>query len=221
MNRDPSDRVRAAAHFYPAVEERLNIASHALGLGLSLLGLVLLLIKAWPSGDITVLISAGVFGLSMVALYAASTAYHSQRDATKRTRLRIVDHATIYLLIAGTYTPFSLLALKGATGWWIFGISWAMATVGVVLRLFYTGHFDRLSTAMYVFMGWLIVFAIEPLVQNLSTPGLYLLFGGGISYTFGAILYSIKALPYNHALFHLFVLGGTICHFLVVYWYLV
>lgn len=210
----------AGAHFYAPLEERLNIASHALGLVLSVLGLGLLVLKAWPGADPTAIISASVFGVSMVALYAASTAYHSASNVQKRIRLRVVDHATIYLLIAGTYTPFSLLALKGATGWWIFGISWAMAAIGVILKLFYTGHFDRLSTAMYVFMGWLIVFAIEPLVDNLPTPGIYLLFGGGISYTFGALLYSIKALPLNHALFHLFVLGGTICHFLVVYWFL-
>jgi hemolysin III len=133
--------------------------------------------------------------------------------------LRIIDHASIYVLIAGTYTPFALVTLNGATGWVIFGVAWGLALCGITLKLFFTGKYNLVSTLMYVFMGWIIVFAIKPLIVNLSSEGLFWLFCGGMAYTIGAILYSIKILRFNHAVFHVFVLAGSASHFVSVYFY--
>jgi hemolysin III len=204
---------------YPPIEEKINIASHAFGLVLSLCGLVLLLNRAMHYGNAWHIVSAAIFGLSMICLYAASTVYHSARRPDFRSRMRIVDHASIYVLISGTYTPITLITLQGPTGWTIFSVSWAMAVTGIVLKLFFTGRFTLLSTLMYVFMGWLIVFAIEPMIQTMPHAGLVWLVAGGLSYTAGAILYAIDRIPYNHSIFHLFVLAGTFCHFIAVYCY--
>ena len=204
---------------YSAAEERINIASHAAGLLLSVVGLVALVTLALRHGDAWHLVSFSVYALSMVVLFAASTAYHGSREPTRRARLRTVDHASIYLLIAGTYTPFALVTLNGPVGWSIFGITWGMAAAGIVLKLFYTGHFNHLSTAVYVFMGWLMIFFVKPLIDNFPPAGLAWLLAGGIAYTLGAALYSIGRLPFNHALFHLFVLLGAACHFVAVYGY--
>jgi hemolysin III len=207
------------ANFYSQAEERLNIGSHIIGLMLSIVGLVMLLTRAATLGGVLQVFSAGVFGASLVALYGASTAYHRAVEPVARKRLRVVDHAIIYILIAGTYTPFTLITLTGPVGWTIFGITWLMAAVGITLKLFFTGRFHVLSTLMYVFMGWMIMFAVRPLVQNLATEGLFWLIAGGLFYTLGAVIYSIKKIPFNHAIFHLFVLGGSISHFISVYAY--
>lgn len=204
---------------YSPIEEKTNIISHAIGLLLSIAALVLMLVRASLYGDAWHIISVSIFGLSLIALYAASTVYHSATDPQRRARLRVIDHATIYTLIAGTYTPFSLVILNGSVGWMVFGASWAMALTGITLKLFFTGRFNILSTMMYVFMGWIIVFAINPLIENLSTQGLFWLFAGGVAYTTGAILYSIKKIRFNHAIFHMFVLLGSACHFVSVYFY--
>jgi hemolysin III len=204
---------------YSLLEEKTNVISHAIGLVLSFVALVLMVIKASSNGDALDVISAAIFGLSLIALYAASTIYHDATDLRKRARLRVLDHATIYVLIAGTYTPITLLALTGWAGWAIFGISWVMALTGVILKLFYTGRFNVLSTLMYVFMGWIIMFAIKPLINNMSPDGLFWLVAGGAAYTTGAIIYSIKKVPFNHAIFHLFVMLGSFCHFVSVYFY--
>jgi len=205
-------------HYSPA-EEKTNIISHAIGLVLSIVALVLMVVRASLYGDVLHLASVSIFGVSLIALYMASTFYHSAKDAVKRTRLRIIDHATIYVLIAGTYTPLTLIALGGTVGWVIFGVSWGMAFIGISLKVFFTGKFDLVSTLMYVFMGWIIVFAIKPLMDNMSSEGLFWLFAGGVAYTTGAIIYSIRKVPFNHAIFHLFVLLGSFCHFLSVYFY--
>ena len=205
--------------FYTPLEEKTNIISHAIGLVLSIVALVLLVIRASLYGQALHVVSAAIFGISLIVLYAASTFYHSAKDPKIRTRLRIFDHATIYVLIAGTYTPLTLITLTGTTGWVIFGISWAMAVTGITLKLFFTGRFNVLSTLMYVFMGWIIVFAITPLINNLSTEGLFWLFAGGVAYTTGAIIYGIKKIGFNHAIFHMFVLLGSFCHFVSVYFY--
>ncbi len=205
--------------FYTPLEEKTNIISHAIGLVLSIVALVLLVIRASLYGHALHVVSAAIFGISLIVLYAASTFYHSAKDPKIRTRLRIFDHATIYVLIAGTYTPLTLITLTGTTGWVIFGISWAMAVTGITLKLFFTGRFNVLSTLMYVFMGWIIVFAITPLINNLSTEGLFWLFAGGVAYTTGAIIYGIKKIGFNHAIFHMFVLLGSFCHFVSVYFY--
>jgi hemolysin III len=206
-------------HFYAPTEERINIASHTLGLLLSVAGLLALVTRALLHGDGWHLASASVYGISMIVLFAASTSYHSSRDPGLRVRLRTVDHASIYVLIAGTYTPFALVALKGPVGWTIFGISWSMAVTGIVLKLFHTGRYPRLSTLMYVFMGWLIMFFIKPLIAALPPAGLAWLLAGGIAYTLGAVLYSLHRIPFGHALFHVLVVAGSACHFYTIYRY--
>lgn len=204
---------------YSPLEEKTNIISHAIGLALSIVGTVLMLLRANRSGEILHIISAGIFGASLIALYAASTFYHSAKDPKARARLRINDHATIYLLIAGTYTPFTLITLKGWVGWTVFGVSWGMAAFGIALKLFFTGRYNLLSTLMYVFMGWIIIIAVKPLVNSISPDGLLWLVAGGLAYTTGAVIYSIKKIPFNHAIFHMFVLLGSFCHFVSVYVY--
>jgi len=204
---------------YSPLEEKTNIISHAIGLVLSIVALLLMLVRAAGDGNAFKVVGAGIFGISLIALYAASTFYHSATDPKMRARLRINDHATIYILIAGTYTPFVLVTLNGWIGWTIFGVSWGMALTGVTLKLFFTGKYNVLSTIMYVFMGWIVIFAIKPLVAALPPGGLYWLFAGGIAYTVGAVLYSIKTIKFNHAIFHLFVLLGSFCHFMSVYFY--
>ena len=205
-------------HYSPG-EEKTNIISHAIGLALSIVALVLLVMRASLHGDMLQLVSVSIFGLSLIALYTASTVYHSTKDPGLRARRRIIDHATIYVLIAGTYTPLTLIALGGSIGWAIFAAAWAMAATGISLKVFFTGRFDLVSTLMYVFMGWIIVFAIKPLMDNMSSEGLFWLFAGGVAYTTGAVIYSIKKIPFNHAIFHLFVLLGSFCHFVSVYFY--
>ena len=204
---------------YSPLEEMTNIISHAIGLVLSIVALLLMLIRASESGNTLHIVSAAIFGISLIALYAASTLYHSAKDPKVRNRLRVNDHATIYILIAGTYTPFTLITLNGWVGWTIFGVSWGMAVAGVVLKLFFTGKYNVLSTLMYVFMGWIIIFAVKPLINSLSSEGLFWLVAGGVAYTTGAVIYSIKKIKFNHAIFHLFVLLGSTCHFISVYFY--
>ncbi len=181
---------------------------------------MLLLLRAGQYGNIWHVVSAGIFGASLIALYAASSFYHSAREPERRKKLRIVDHASIYVLIAGTYTPFALITLRDSVGWILFGVTWGLATIGIILKLFHTGKFNLLSTLMYIFMGWVIIFALKPLVNNLSAEGLFWLFAGGLAYTLGAIIYSIKKINFNHATFHIFVLIGSFCHFISVYFYI-
>ncbi|TRO66924.1 PAQR family membrane homeostasis protein TrhA [Christiangramia sabulilitoris] len=206
--------------YYSPREERLNIISHGLGLVLSIVALVLLILKAKDQGEPEYLISASIFGASMILVYAASTFYHSAQGTRMRIRLNIIDHAAIYVLIAGTYTPYALVTLEGTTGLTILWVVWLMALAGVILKLFFTGKFQLVSTIMYVAMGWLIIFAINPLLDNLSADGLWWLFAGGISYTIGAVLFMLNKLPYNHAIFHIFVLLGTFAHFISIYFYI-
>jgi hemolysin III len=205
--------------YYPPLEEKINIFSHAIGLILSIIALALLVTRASLYGDAWHVISFSIFGASLIILYSASTVYHSSKKPETRSRLRIVDHASIYVLIAGTYTPFTLVTLNGSIGWLIFGISWGMALTGITLKLFFTGRYKLLSTLMYILMGWLIIFAIKPLINNLSSEGLFWLVTGGLAYTIGAILYGIKKIRFNHAIFHVFVLLGSFCHFIAVYFY--
>ena len=205
--------------YYSPIEEKINIISHAIGFILSMVALVLLVWHATRHGDVWHIVSFSIFGASLIILYAASSFYHSAKKSELRSRLNIIDHASIYVLIAGTYTPFTLVTLKGTIGWVIFGISWGLALTGIILKFFFTGKYNLMSTIMYVLMGWVIVFAIKPLINNLPLAGLLWLVAGGISYTIGAILYGIKKIKFNHAIFHIFVLMGSFCHFMSVYFY--
>jgi len=209
----------AEAKYYPPLEEKINVSTHAFGLLLSIIALVFLLLRASMYGNTRSIVSFAVFGLSLVLLYAVSTLYHSTKKPASRSRLRIYDHASIYVLIAGTYTPFTLITLNGTTGWVIFGISWGLAISGIILKLFFTGKYHLLSTLMYIFMGWVIVFAINPLIGNLSSQGLLWLLAGGVAYTAGAVLYSVRTIKFNHAIFHIFVLIGSFSHFMSVYFH--
>lgn len=205
--------------YYSKKEERLNVISHAIGLVLSVAALVLLVVYASLEGQAAHIVSFSIYGASLILLYSASTFYHYVQSPKLRKKLNVLDHAAIYVLIAGTYTPFCLVVLEGWIGYTIFGVAWGLALIGVVFKLFYTGRFDKLSTAAYVLMGWLIIFAIRPLIESLPNGGLFWLFLGGLFYTVGAILYSIKGLKYNHAIFHIFVLLGSFCHFMAVFFY--
>ncbi len=205
--------------YYSPIEEKINIISHAIGFILSIVALVLLVTHANLHGDVWHIVSFSIFGTSLIILYAASTFYHNAKKPELRNRLKIIDHAAIYVLIAGSYTPFTLVTLQGTIGWVIFGTSWGLALTGIILKLFFTGKYNLISTLMYVFMGWVIVFAIKPLINNLPLEGLFWLFAGGMAYTIGAILYSIKKIKLNHAIFHVFVLMGSFSHFVSVFFY--
>lgn len=207
------------AKYYPPSEERINVATHAAGLLLSVVGLCLLVIRALGHGDALLLAGFSVFGLSLIVLYAASTVYHSAREPGLRVKLRTVDHASIFVLIAGTYTPVALVTLGGPVGWSLFGIVWGMAIAGIVLKLFFTGRFRFVSILIYVCMGWIIVFFIGPLVRSIPQAGLAWLLAGGIAYTAGAIVYGAHKISFGHAIFHFLVLIGSICHFIAVYHY--
>ena len=208
-------------HFYSNFEEKLNVWSHFAGLILSVIGLVLLIFRAIDLENTWAIISFPIFGLSMILLYLASTLYHYSENPKIRYRLNIFDHAAIYVLIAGSYTPFALVSLNGKEGYTIFLIVWSIALIGIIFKIFFIGRFNILSTILYVVMGWLIVFSSQTLATNLNFNGLMWLLSGGISYTIGAILYSINKIKLNHAIFHVFVLLGTFCHFIAVYFYVI
>ena len=205
---------------YSEKEEKLNVLTHAFGLLMSSIGLPFLLLKSLQFNGFWKPISIVIFGISLVILYAASTFYHASKDPKIRRKLNIFDHAAIYVLIAGTYSPFTIIVLEGSLGWIIFGCTWAFALVGIVLKLFYTGRYDKLSTVMYILMGWQIILVINPLIDVFSPEGLRLLFAGGVFYTVGALIYSSKKIKYNHAIFHVFVLLGSTSHYLCVYNYI-
>jgi hemolysin III len=154
-----------------------------------------------------------------VLLFAASTCYHNSSAPELRAKLRVVDHGAICVLIAGTYTPLTLITLSGTIGWTIFSLSWGLALAGIMLSLFFTGRLKVLSTLIYVIMGWIIVFAIKPLMASLDEVGLRWLIAAGVTYTLGAIICAVTAIKFNHAIFHIFVLLGSFCHFITVYFY--
>ncbi|UUZ78991.1 hemolysin III family protein [Paenibacillus sp. P26] len=200
-------------------EERANAISHGIGAVLSIAALVLLLIHSLSSGTVWHVISFSVFGVSLILLYVCSTLLHSARQEKWIDLFEIMDHAAIYLLIAGTYTPFLLVTLRGPLGWSLFGIVWGLALAGVIFKLFFVKRFNLLSTLFYIAMGWMILFAFQPLQQQLPEPGIRWLVTGGVLYTFGTIFYLWRKIPYHHAIWHTFVLAGSICHFTAVYFY--
>lgn len=214
-------RMSAPVSVYSANEERANILTHALGTALSLAGLWVLVSLSVRHGDGWQLAGAAVFGISLVTLYAISTLYHLSRDPMARQQLRKWDHAGIFLLIAGSYTPFLLVTLRSSLGWSLFAVVWGLGFAGIALKFWFAGHFRILSTAIYIGMGWLVLLVLRPLLEALPMPGVLLLVAGGFSYTFGAVFYLWKTLPYHHAIWHLFVIGGSVCHWYAVYEYVV
>jgi hemolysin III len=202
-------------------EELANSLTHGFGAGLGATGLVLLLVYASRYGTSWHVVSTAIFGATLVLLYTASTLYHSVPGERAKRILQKFDHAAIFLLIAGTYTPFVLVTLRGPWGWSLFGVVWGLAVVGIALKFWFAGRFRVVSTLIYLAMGWLVMIAIKPLVAALPAGGMKLLVAGGLCYTGGAIFYLWKRLPYHHAIWHLFVLAGSICHWAAVFWHVV
>jgi hemolysin III len=205
--------------FYHPVEEKLNVISHGFGLILSIFALIALVYYAVQTGTFLHIISFSIYGASLVIMYSASTLYHYVQEPKLRYKLNIFDHAAIYVLIAGSYTPFTLNVMPGTLGWTLFGIVWAIAIIGITLKLFFTGKFGKISTVAYVLMGWLGVFGLKSLYDALPVEGIIWLLAGGVSYTVGAIIYGLKKVKFNHAIFHVFVLLGSFCHFISVFLY--
>lgn len=205
---------------YSREEERMNIISHGIGFVLSVLGLILLLQLALTHGTTIHAISFSIFGASLIILYGASTLYHSAKDPHSRHKLRVLDHASIYLLIAGSYTPFTLISMAGTSAAYLFYVSWILAIIGIALKLFFTGKFKILSTVLYVLIGSIIFLDIDPLIQNVPSQGLNWVLVGGGAYLISGVLYNMKNIKYNHAIFHLFVMMGSFCHFMAVYGYI-
>lgn len=201
-------------------EEITNAISHGIGVLLAIAGLVILVVYASIFGDTKYVITFSIFGATMTLLYLASTLYHSFPKGKVKNILKICDHSAIFLLIAGSYTPLTLLVLKGKLGWTLFSIVWIIAIAGIIFKVFFIKKFKALSTILYILMGWLVVFAIKPLYLSLSTYSLSFLVAGGLLYTFGTIFYSWRKLKYNHAIWHLFVLGGSVCHFFTMFFIL-
>lgn len=206
---DASDARRVA-------EEVANSLTHGFGLLLSLAGFVTLLGLAALRGTALHVAACGIYGATLVALYAASTLYHGCRQPRRKRVLRVVDHCAIYLLIAGTYTPFTLVALPPGWGWTLFSLVWLLAAAGVVYKILFLGRFPRLALATYLGMGWLAVVAIRPLASTLPTQGMLLMLAGGLFYTGGVWFFTRDHLPYRHAVWHLFVLAGSACHYAAV-----
>ena len=205
---------------YPSLGEELaNAITHGAGALLSIAGLVLMVVSASLYGNAWHIVSVSIFGVCLVLLYTASTLYHSFRPGRAKHVFKIMDHAAIYLLIAGTYTPFTLTLLRGSWGWSLFGIIWGLCAAGIVFKVFFIKRFNVLSTILYLLMGWLIVIAGKPLVENVPAEGLYWLLAGGVAYSLGTVFYLWEKLPFHHAVWHLFVLGGSVCHFFDVFLY--
>ena len=205
---------------YSLGEEIANSIIHGIGIGLSVAALVLLIVYA-AEGDVWRLASAIVYGVTLVLEYTASTLYHSFQQPRVKHVFKILDHAGIYLLIAGTYTPFTLVTIREDGGWIIFVVVWAAAVIGIAVEAFWTYRPRWVSVVVYLAMGWAVVGAVRPLLDNLAPGGVWLLVAGGLAYTVGTIFYVLKRVKYMHAVWHVFVLAGSVCHFLAVLLYVI
>lgn len=206
---------------YTLLEEILNSVTHGAGALVSIAGLVLLIVFSTLYGQTGHVVSCTIFGITLVLLYTASTLYHSFRRPYIKQIFKIIDHSCIYILIAGTYTPFLLVIVRGALGWTIFATVWLLTVLGILFQIFFIDRFKIISTIAYISMGWLIIFAIKPLFQTLPGGGIVWLVSGGLAYTLGTIFYGWKKLPFNHAIWHLFVLAGSVCHYMAVLFYVI
>jgi hemolysin III len=201
---------------YSTGEEIANSITHGLGVALAVAGFAVLVTLASDRGDAWQVASFSVYGVSLILLYLVSTLYHGLTNPRTKKTFKFFDHASIYILIAGTYTPFTLVAIRGGWGWSLFGVIWGLAILGILFKIKNTERWGKISAAFYVLMGWLCVIALHRMIATISTAGLIWLFSGGVLYTSGLIFYGWKKLPYNHAVWHLFVLGGSICHFVAI-----
>jgi hemolysin III len=202
-------------------EEIANSVTHGLGFALSLAGLAALAVITSLHRDVWQIVSCAIYGATLVILYASSTLYHSLSLRSERLRhvLRILDHSSIYLLIAGTYTPFMLVTLRGGWGWSLFGVIWGMTLAGILFKVFFVNRFEVVSTLLYLLMGWLVIVALKPLLATVPMGGLLWLLAGGLAYSVGVVFFAWERLPYNHAIWHLFVLAGSVFHFLAIFLY--
>jgi hemolysin III len=200
-------------NLYRPSEELANSITHGIGFLIGIAVLVLLVVFSVSRKGTWEIVSCSVYGTTFILLYLGSTLYHSARNPRIRAVFKVVDHSAIYLLIAGTYTPLVLVPLRGALGWSLFGVIWGCALIGIVFKIFFTGRFKAVSLISYLVMGWLCVGAIKPLFCELTTAGFVFLVAGGLCYSVGAIFYAWKSLPWSHAIWHLFVLAGSLCHF--------
>jgi hemolysin III len=206
---------------YSFGEEIANSVTHGAGVVLAIAGLAVLTAFAALHGDIWHIVACSIYGAALIICYTTSTLYHSIRVERIRRVLRALDHSAIFLLIAGTYTPFMLVNLRGPWGWSLFGVIWGLAVAGIVLRLVLKGRLHGLVVALYIAMGWVVVVAVQPLLEHVALGGLALLAGGGIAYTVGVIFYKWRRLPYHHAIWHGFVMLGSALHFFAVLFYVI
>jgi hemolysin III len=206
---------------YTVAEEIANAVSHGIGAILSIIGLEVLLAFAARYGDIWHIVSCSIYGTTLIMLYTASTLYHSIWHPKTKQILRQFDHAAIFLLIAGTYTPFTLVNLRGDWGWTLFILVWSIAIVGLILEIATKQKYKKLSLGLYLGLGWLVVAAIKPMIDHIATGGLILILMGGLFCSLGVVFYVWKRLAFHHAIWHLFVLGGSICHFFAVLFYVI
>jgi hemolysin III len=198
------------------LEEIANTATHGAGLLLSVAGFAVLLALAILRGSAWHIVACSVYGASLICLYSASTLYHAVVSPKLKRALKIFDHSAIYLLIAGTYTPFLLLNLRGPWGWSLFGVIWGLALAGILFKFWWVDHFPHVSTVVYVLMGWLVLVAAKPVLAHVPLPILLWIFAGGVFYTIGVIFYAWHRLPYSHTVWHVFVLAGSTCHYFAV-----
>ena len=206
---------------YTLGEEIAHALTHGLGVVLAIAGLTVMVARATLYGNAWHIVGAAIFGTTLVLMYTASTLYHSIPLPRAKKVLRVIDHSTIYLLIAGTYTPLTLVTLNGAVGWTLFGVVWGLALVGVVFKIFSTGKFEKLSLIIYLCMGWCVLAVIKPLVQTMPTGGLVLLVAGGLAYSGGVVFYLWERLRYHHAIWHGFVLAGSVLQYFAVLFYVI
>ena len=207
------------AHRYSFAEEVANSVTHGLGAALSVTALVLLAVYSARSGDPWRIVSFSIYGTTLTSMYLSSVLYHGFQRPRIKNVFRCLDHSAIYLLIAGTYTPFTLVNMRGGWGWTLFGLIWTLAVAGLVMTALRIARSRTLSSLVYIGMGWLVVVAVRPLLDSIAPGGIAWLLAGGLAYTLGVCFYVWKRLPYNHAIWHLFVLGGSVCHFFAVWFY--
>jgi len=201
-------------------EEIINAVLHGIGFGLAVAALVVLVVFAGMYGTVRHVVGFAIYGATLALLYLSSTLYHSFPEGKVKRVFRIFDHSSIFLLIAGTYTPITLIKLRSGLGWTIFGIVWGIAILGIISKVFWINKFSIFSTILYIAMGWLVVIALKPLLAALNRPSTVFLVVGGLLYTIGTIFYSWKNMKYTHAIWHLFVLAGSICHFFTIFFLL-
>jgi hemolysin III len=207
---------RKLKKYYTRGEEIANSITHGIGAGLSVAGLVILVVFAAIRGDVWRIVSFSIYGATLIILYLASTLYHSLPGPRTKHIFQILDHSSIYLLIAGTYTPFALISLHGPWGWSLFGVIWGLALLGIVFKSLLICRFKKLSVLMYILMGWLCLIVIKPMLVAVPTGGMLVLAGGGLLYTAGVVFYAWRSLKFNHAIWHLFVLAGSVCHYFTI-----